>query len=168
MIKSDSKLPSYLNYKTENRLSTVNFSIDDIAKILQNLDPNKAHGHDKISIRMLQLYDNSICKPLELIFQQAMESRSFPSQWKKGNVVPIHKKDGKQCLKNYRPISLLPICGKIFEKLILNEMFKFFVENELISPNQSGFKLGGSCGNQILAITHEIYKSFDDGFDKGV
>ena len=112
-----------MNYQTDNRLSAVNFSIDDIAKILQNLDPNKAHGHDKISIRMLQLCGNSICKPLELIFQQGMESGSFPSEWKKENVVPIHKKDDKQCLKNYRPISLLPICGKIFKKLIFNEIF---------------------------------------------
>ena len=100
-----------MNYKTDNRLSAVNFSIDDIAKILQNLDPNKAHGHDKISIRMLQLCGNSICNPLELIFQQTMESGSFPSEWKKRNVFPIHKKDDKRCLKNYRPISLLPICG---------------------------------------------------------
>ena len=114
-IKNDSKLPSYLNYNTDNHLSTVNFSIDDIAKIIQNLDPNKAHGHDKISIRMLQLCGNSICKPLELIFQQAMESGSFPCEWKKGNMVPIHKKDDKQCLKNHHPISLLPICRKIFE-----------------------------------------------------
>ena len=91
---------------------------------------------------MLQLCGNSICKPLELIFQQAMESGSFPSEWKKGNVVPIHKKDDKQCFKDYRPISLLPICGKIFEKLIFNE-------NELISPNQSGFKPGDSCINQL-------------------
>ena len=53
LIKNDSKLPSYLNYNTDNRLSTVNLSIDDISKIIQNLDPNKAHGHDKISIRML-------------------------------------------------------------------------------------------------------------------
>ena len=44
-------------------------------------------------------------------------------------------------------------------------MFKFFIENELISPNQSGFKRGDSCINQLLAITHEIYKSFDDGFE---
>ena len=73
---------------------------------------------------------------------------------------PIDKKDDKQCLKNYRPISLLPICGKIFEKLIFNDMFKFFIENELISPNQSGFKPGDSCINQLLAITHEMYKSF--------
>ena len=98
------------------------------------------HGHDKISIRMLQLCSNSICNPLELVFQQAMESDSSPSEWKKGNVVPIHKKNNKQYLKNYRPISLLPIRGKIFEKLIFNEMLKFFIENELISPNQSGYK----------------------------
>ena len=164
LIKNDSKLPSHLNYKPNYRLLTVNFSIDDITKILQNLDPNKSHGHDKISIRMLQLCGNSICKPLELIFKQSMESGSFPSERKKGNVVPIHKKDDKQCLSNYRPVSLLPICGKIFERLIFNEVFKF-IENEFISPNQSGFKPGDSCTNQLLAITHEIYKSFDEGFE---
>ena len=53
LIKNYSKLPSYLNYNADNRLSTVNFSIDDIAKIIQNLDPTKAHGHGKVSIRML-------------------------------------------------------------------------------------------------------------------
>ena len=87
------------------------------------------------------------------------------SEWKKGNVVPIYKKDDKQCLKNYCSISLLPICGKIFENLIFNEMFNFFLENELISPNQSGFKPGDSRINQILAIIHEICKSLDDGFE---
>ena len=165
MIKNDSKLPSHLNYKTDYRLLTVNFSIDDIAKILQNLDPNKAHGHDKISIHMPQSCGNSICKPLELIFKQSMESGSFLSEWKKRNVVPIHKKYDKQCLSNYCPVSLLPICVKIFERLIFNEMFKFFIENELISPDQSGFKPGDSCTNQLLAITHEIYKPFDKGFE---
>ena len=44
-------------------------------------------------------------------------------------------------------------------------MLKFVIENELISPNQSGFKPGDSCINQLLAITHEMYKSFDDGFE---
>ena len=65
-----------------------------------------------------------------------MESGFFPSERKKRNVVPIHKKDDKQCLQSYRLVSLLPICGKIFEMLIFNEIFKFFIENELISPNQ--------------------------------
>ena len=84
LIKNDSKLPSHLNYKTNNRLLTAKFSIDGIAKIPQNLDANKAHGHDKISIRMLQLCGNSVCKPLELIFKQSMESGSFRLNGKKG------------------------------------------------------------------------------------
>ena len=59
---------------------------------------------------------------------------------KKANVVPVHKKGNKQSLENYRPISLLPICGTIFERLLYNEMFTFFTENDLISSNQSGFR----------------------------
>ena len=54
---------------------------------------------------------------------------------------------------------------KDFWKFNFNEMFNFFFENELISPNQSGFKPGDSRINQILAIIHEICKSLDDGFE---
>ena len=68
-------------------------------------------------------------------------------------------------MENYRPVSLLPICGKIFERLIYNSLFEFFIANELISSNQSGFKPGDSCINQLLSITHKIYKSFDDGYE---
>ena len=60
---------------------------------------------------------------------------------------------------------LLPICGKFFERLIYNSLFEFFIENELISSNQSGFKQSESCINQPLSITHEIYKSADDGHE---
>ena len=68
-------------------------------------------------------------------------------------------------MENYRPVSLLPICGKIFERLIYNNLFEFFISNKLISSNQSGFKPGDSCINQLLSITHEIYKSFDDRYE---
>ena len=59
----------------------------------------------------------------------------------------------------------LNYCRKILERLIFNEMFRFLIERNLISSNQSGFKPGDSCINQLLSITHEIYKSFDDGFE---
>ena len=82
---------------------------------------------------------------------------------KKGNITPIHKKGHKQNIKNYRPVSLLPICGKIFERLIFNEMFIYFSANKLTSKNQSGFQSSDSCINQLLSITHEIFTSFDNG-----
>ena len=68
-------------------------------------------------------------------------------------------------MKNYRPVSVLPICGEIFERLIFNELFNFLLENNLILPKQSGFKPGDSCINQLLSITHEIYNSFDEGLE---
>ena len=86
-------------------------------------------------------------------------------EWKRGNIVPIRKKGDKQTLKNYRLVSLLPICGRILERLMFNEMFKFLIENELISSDQYGFKPGDSCVNQLVSITHEIYKSFDKGHE---
>ena len=165
LIKNDSKIPPRLHFPIDKRLSTVKFVNTDILKIIQNLNPNKAHGHDKISIRMLKICGNSLCRPLELIFNDCLVNGIFPSVWKKGNIVPVHKKNDKQRLNNFRPISLLPICSKIFEKLIFNEMFGFFIENNLISQHQSGFKPGDSCINQLLSITHEIYQSFDEGFD---
>ena len=79
------------------------------------------------------------------------------------------QKGDKQILDNYRSISLLPITKKIFERILYNNMFEFFTKSDLISHNQSGFKPGDSCINQLLSITHEIYKSFDNGpDDRGV
>ena len=83
------------------------------------------------------------------------------------NVVPAHKGDDKQNVKNYRPVSLFPIFKKIFESLIYNEMYLFFTENDLISLNQSGFKQGDSCINRLLSITHDIYQSLDQVCEVG-
>ena len=90
-----------------------------------------------------------------IIFNQYLETGVVPSEWKKGNIVPVHKK-GKTDIENYRPVSLLLICGKILGRLMFNEMFEFFLENKLISSSQSGFTAGNSCINQLLYITHEI------------
>ena len=86
-----------------------------------------------------------------------MESVAFSTEWKMVNVVPIHKRDDKGNFKNYPSISIPPIFGKIFQRLIYNEIYSFFIKNDLISPNQSGFKQGNSCINQLLLITHDIY-----------
>ena len=142
MISNSSELPLNFNNTTEQHLNTLKFSDNDIEKIIQNLDPNKAHGHDK---------------HLQLIFSQCIDTGSFPLGWKKAKLVPVHKTGDKQCLKNYRPVSLFPICGKKFERLIFNVMFRFLNKNNLISSNQSGFKKEDSCINQLVSITHEIY-----------
>ena len=70
----------------------------------------------------------SICKPLRLIFNHCIDNGMYPYKWKKADLVRIHKKGDKQTLKNYRPVSLLPICSKFFERLIYNEMLGFVLD----------------------------------------
>ena len=160
-LKNDSVLPTLLEHDSEARFSKISFSDDQILKILRALDINKAHGHDEISIRMLKLCDKSIIPPLSLLFQNCIDTRTFPDTWKKSNIVPVHKKGDKQIVDNYRPVSLLPILGKIFERIIFNSIFEYLEENNLLCPNQSGFRPSDSCEYQLLSILHEIYKSFD-------
>ena len=114
---------------------------------------------------MLKICSDSICVLLGMFFKQALLTGVFPFEWKKGNIAPIHKKGDKQNIKNYRPVCLLPICGKIFERFIFNEMFIYFSTNKLISKNQSGFQPGDSCINQLLTITHKIFTSMDNGLE---
>ena len=81
--------------------------------------------------------------------------------WKIANVTPIFKKGDKQLIKNYRPISLLPICGKIFEKIIFNSLYAYLHTNNLTTKNQSGFRPGDSTTNQLLYLLDEIHQAFD-------
>ena len=156
-----SQIPSTILYLTNEKISTVEFDNDDIIKIIRALDINKAHGHDDISIRMIKICDEVLVKPLSLIFTNCLETCTFPDLWKKSNIIPIHKKNDKQNIKNYRPVSLLPIFGKIFERLIFNNIFKFLELHQLLSEKQSGFRPNDSCVYQLLSITHEIFSAFD-------
>ena len=84
----------------------------------------------------------------------------FPLEWKKATVIPAHKKRDKQILENYHPIFF----GSHYQKNISKNL-NFLQKNDLISHNKSEFKPVDSCINQLLLITHEMYKSFDNGLD---
>ena len=136
-------------YKTDVRINSVRMNHNDISLIIKNLNSNKAHGFDNIALT------------LKLLFETKLKEKKFPDIWKLANVVPIHKKEEKKLLKNYRPISLLPIFSKIFERVIYNSLFNHFVCNKLSTPSQSGFLPGDSCIAQLLSIIHEIQTSLD-------
>ena len=125
-LETDSVLPDNLPLRTPNSLPYININKTKIIEIIDKLNSNKAHGFDGLSIAMLKLCSIEVSTPLFLIFKACMDSGTFPSQWKKANVQPVHKKNSRQQKSNYRPISLLPICSKIFEKVIYDGMYAFF------------------------------------------
>ena len=136
-------------------------SEEKILKIIRSLNPNKAHGWDGISTGMIKLSDASLVTPLKIIFTNCLQSGVFPELWKRANVVPIFKKNEKNLKSNYRPISLLPIFGKMLEKLVYDTLYSHLVSCHLLNPNQSGFRPGDSTVNQLISITHKIFEAFD-------
>ena len=83
-----------------------------------------------------------------------MDQGSFPSIFKVGKITPVYKKDNVECIENYRPVSILPIFGKIFEKIIYTRLIKFFMANGILHEDQFGFRKGHST-------THALHKSVD-------
>ena len=167
VLDTGSQMPVF-HAITESILNKVLFNNEDIITLIRGLNPNKAHGWDTITIRMTQMCDSSLVIPLSIIYINCVNKGVFPKFWKMANVVPVHKKDSKQLLKNYRPISLLPVFGKIFEKLLFNNLYPYLIQNKLISERQSGFKKNDSTINQLLYICHEIMLSFDANPSKEV
>ena len=110
---------------------------------------------------MVKICDESLVKPLFNIFQFSLETGNFPSNWKRGNIVPVHKKGNKNLINNYRPVSLLPIFSKIYEKCIYDTLYNYFEGNDLFSKSQSGFRKCDSCVSQLLSITYEVFKCLD-------
>ena len=124
--------------------------------MIQNLNSNRAHGHDSICIRMVKVCGYAINKLLKLILRKLLSQPNILLIGKKSNIVPVHKKGNKQNIKNYHPVPLLPICSKVFERILFSNMLSFFLENNLITQKQSAFKPGDPCIKQLLSIIHQI------------
>ena len=158
---NDSVLPAFQSL-TDDKLEHIIIKNDDILSIIRNIDPKKSNGPDLISAHMLRIADEAIVIPLNLIFTNILKTSTYPILWKLANVTPIFKKSDKQLIKNYRPISLLPLCGKIFEKIIFNNIYTYMDKNNLITKKQSGFRPGDSTTNQLLYLVSEIHEAFAD------
>ena len=97
-----------------------------------------------------------------MIFENILVTSLYPDSWKLANVTPIFKKGDKQSTNNYRPISLLPICGNIFENIVFNNLYSYLNANNLITKNLSGFRPGDSTTHQLLFLVDEIHQAFED------
>ena len=121
-IDTGSKLPQHIP-ATITLLNDFVISEEKILNIIRSLNFNKAHGWDGISVRMIKLSDSALVIPLKIIFEDCLIRGIFPEIWKYANVVPVHKRNEKNLKGNYRPISLLPVFGKMLEQLIYDSLY---------------------------------------------
>ena len=145
-------IPDVVNAGVKNQLRDLDFTKDDVLKILSGLRSNKSPGPDKIHPCVLRECAASLALPIYLLFRRSMDEGHLPQIWKDGHITPIHKKGSRLQVGNYRPLSLTLVICKSFEKLIRAALLKHLTDNDLLSDVQHGFVPRRSCTTQLLQI----------------
>ena len=133
-------------------------NVTEVYEIIQNFKNDKASD---ISIFVLKKCSNFICAKLTGFINTFMDEGYFPKVLKIGKITPIYKKDNPQELGNYRPVSVLPILGKIFEKVIYSRLYSFMTSMNVIYDNQFGFRKNHSTSHAINYSIDKILKEIE-------
>ncbi|CAM4712535.1 unnamed protein product [Lepidochelys kempii] len=134
-----------------------------VRNYLEKLDEHKSMGPDVLHPRVLKEFVDVIAEPLAIIFENSWRSGEVPDDWKKASVVLIFKKGKKEDPRNYRPVILTSIPGKIMEQVLKESILKHLEERKVIRNSQHGFTKGKSCLTNLIAFYDEIIGSVDMG-----
>ena len=148
--------------RTRETASPPSITVKRVQKIIRCLDSSKSSGPDGIPVTVFKHLSPELSPILSKIFQKCVSVSEFPSCWKVASVVPIPKKASDLSQpSNYRPISLLPIAGKIFEALINKVLVDFLDSQNLLFDMQYGFRHSRSTGDPLSYITELIGRVLD-------
>ena len=136
-------------------------SSDEVFQHLHSLNPSTSPGPDDHHPALLKNCAHTLAIPLAIIYRHCINEGSFPDSWKTATVIPIHKSGPTSLASNYRPISLLSVISKIFEKILHSYLSTWLNQNFPISDSQHGFRKGKSCLTNLLTATEHWTKFLD-------
>ncbi|KAI5721142.1 hypothetical protein M8J77_016710 [Diaphorina citri] len=122
---------------------------------------SNATGNDGVCLRFIKLFLSSILPVLTHIYNESLSSHVFPDMWKYSLVTPIPKVKTPSSTNDYRPISILPVLSKVFERLVYAQINAFLTTNCLLNPLQSGFRAGHSTSSALLKVTDDMRRAMD-------
>lgn len=132
---------------------------NEVRGIIKCMKPKSSSGHDNITPKLLTQSYPGILEPLTYIINLSMESGIVPNSMKTAKVVPIYKNSGdKHIMKNYRPVSLLPVLSKVMERIVYNRLYKYLHKEALLVISQYGFQKGLSTELAILELQDRVSK----------
>ena len=158
------KIPEFPAKVVTSLLSSILITEDMVLKKLKALRVDKSPGPDQVHPYILKNLAKMLAKPLKLIFQTSLKSRSLPMIWKEGIVTPLYKKESKILPKNYRPVSLTSIVCKVLESIVIDFILDHISINNLKNKNQHGFTIKRSTETNLLQAINIWIDSLAHGF----
>ena len=151
---------------SHTQISDITLTAEEVAACLYNLDISKASGPDGIPARILKECSYQIAPSICNLFNQSLHTGRLPSECKSADITPIHKKDLKKPVENYRPISLLPIISKVLERCVSRRFYDHVIH--LITPLQHGFLRNRSCITQLVQVFHSVGQCLDKNIQSDI
>lgn len=157
----ESESPIYSASQIANSVSLTPVTPNEIRENIMNIQNNVASGFDDLKAVPIKHVSDIISPILAVIVNRTFETGIFPDQLKIARICPVHKGGCEKELNNYRPISILPVLSKVFERAINTRLENFFSKFNIISNVQFGFQKGKSTEAALLSIKHDIIQNFE-------
>ena len=135
-------------------------SCEDVRRIILSLPLNKSQGPDKVNARSLNSMP-VILGPLTVIINCSLSTSTFPTAWKRAEVIPLLKEGDHEVASDNRPLSLLAVTSKVCEKIVLNQFRASVTDNNRLWTHQSGNKKLNSTETSNIHLTDRILKAMD-------
>jgi hypothetical protein len=146
----------------ENSFELPLITPDKVLKILQEIPANKATGADKLGPTVLKIAAPGIASVLARLINHCIQKSNFPISWKTAKVTPVYKRQGEKSDKhNYRPISVLSILSKIYERHIYDSLYTYLSVNNLLYGLQSGFRRSHSIESALIRLVDQLLFELD-------
>uniref|UniRef100_A0A1B6J5R6 Reverse transcriptase domain-containing protein n=1 Tax=Homalodisca liturata TaxID=320908 RepID=A0A1B6J5R6_9HEMI len=138
-------------------------SVEEVRNVIKSLKSTHSAGLDEISSKILKFCCEELYEPLSYLINRSFQQGIFPQQLKKSKVYPKHKGGNKLEVNNYRPISVISTISKLFEKIALKRLLDHCNENELMTPNQHGFRKHKSTTTALISLLEETVDHIEAG-----
>ena len=165
-INIEKELNTNMNYINEKNFDFPAFKFENettenIEKIIDRIKTDVATGMDNIPSKIIKNTKSILSPYLTKIINLSFETKTFPDILKNAIIKPIFKKDDKNDISNYRPISILPVISKIFERATLNQLIEYFEKYDLINCFQHAYRKFHGTVTCLFELLNEIYHLID-------
>ena len=153
----------YLRRNIHSEFQFHQIDVEMVENTIQNLNSTKSTGYDGLSIDLIKQLGHIIAEHLSFIINCSLALSIFPDKLKIAKIIPIYKKGDKHQIENYRPISILPVISKAFEKVAYNQLFEYYSQNKLLFDSQYGFRKFHSTEQAVLELLDKLILNIDKG-----